>query len=214
MSAQQYLERYDLCCDQQALILVEEFTHRVLNEYAEAIAVLRLAAAAAPDARSEVTLKAAALRLKAHAEAHRALQAPTHDGPTDLASYIAELGASLTKARLADRGVWLTVSGEEIWLDGDRCWRVGLIVAELIRNATKHGFSGGTGSIRIEVAEAAGRILCEVCDDGNGRPATAGRGRRLVQSLARQLGGSVKWRFTPKGCCVRLEFARPSPAGA
>ena len=56
------------------LFLVEEITHRVLNEYTEAIASLTLAAAAAPDIRSQGALTSAAPRLRTQAEAHRAFR--------------------------------------------------------------------------------------------------------------------------------------------
>lgn len=194
----------------QPLFLVEEITHRVLNEYAEAISALALAARAAPDARTEVTLRAAASRLRAQAEAHRALQSPAGAGLMDLGDYLARLCATLSEAQLAANGVRLTVSADEVWLDADRCWRVGLIVAELIRNAARHGLSGGPGNIRVETTETLGQISCQVRDEGSGAPlASGGRGRRLVQALAGDLGGSVDWNFTPSGCRARLEFARP-----
>jgi two-component sensor histidine kinase len=195
----------------EPLFLVEEMTHRVLNEYAEAISTLAMAVRSAPDSVSAMALTSAAARLRAHAEAHRALQAPIARGPANLADYIAQLCARLTNAWLAARGVRLTLRADDVWLDADRCWRVGLIVAELVRNAARHGLSGGPGAIRIEIAETSERISCRVRDDGRGTPSeTIGRGRRLVQALAGELGGSVDWTFTPSGCSARLEFARPS----
>ena len=108
----------------------------------------------------------------------------------------------------------LTVSADEVWLDADCCWRVGLIVAELVRNAATHGLSGGPGAIRVEIGEALGRISCRVCDDGRGATTKGvGRGRRLVQALAAEFNGSVDWIFTPMGCCAQLKFTRPSQVG-
>jgi two-component sensor histidine kinase len=197
----------------QPLFLVEEITHRVLNEYAEAISTLALAARGAPDRRSELTLRSAASRLQAHAEAHRALQAPAFSGLTHLGNYVAQLCSCLSRAQLAANGVQLTVSAGEVWLDTDRSWRVGLIVAELVRNAARHGFAGGPGAIRVEIFETARRVVCQVSDDGHG-PASAGggRGRPLIQALAAELAGEVEWTFTPAGCRARLEFARPGDA--
>jgi two-component sensor histidine kinase len=207
--APQWSASFDSSAKLEPLILVEEITHRVLNEYAEAISTLRLAAASAPDARSVATLSSVAVRLLAHAEAHRALQAPASEGPVDLGDHLARLCACLTRAQLAENGVRLMVNAEEVWLDAGRCWRVGLIVAELVRNAVKHGLSHGPGVICIEIAEASGWISCAVRDDGRAAAvADAGRGRRLVQALAAEIGGSVDWTFTPAGCCVRLAFER------
>ena len=195
----------------QPLYLVEEISHRVVNEYTEAICALVRAANAVHDVQAQLALTSAANRLRAQVEAHRALQAPVVDGPMDLAAYIGRLCACLARAPPAENGMWLRVTADEVWLDADRCWRVGLIVAELVRNAARHGLSGvAGGAIWVMVEDAAGHVRCSVCDNGRGSPgACAGRGRRMVQALAAELGGSVAWTFAPNGCRAILEFRRP-----
>jgi len=200
----------DACPPMQPLHLIDEISHRVVNEYTEAICALGLAASASRNMDVQLALTSAASRLRAQVEAHRALQAPVVDGPMDLADYVGQLCGCLAKAPFAETGVRLTVSSDEIWLDAARCWRVGLIVAELVRNAARHGLSGEPGGIWVEIAEASGRIICQVCDDGRGAPTVrTGRGRRLVQAIAAELGGTVDWTFAPGGCCVRLDFPGP-----
>lgn len=71
----------------------------------------------------------------------------------------------MTKASLA-KGVRPLVDAEEIWLESGRSWRVGLIVAELIRNAARHGLADGPGAIRVSIAESCGWASCEVSDNG------------------------------------------------
>ena len=194
----------------QPLHLIDEISHRVVNEYSEAICALGRASRAANDIQAQRALTTAASRLRAQAEAHRALQAPAADGPMDLADYIVQLCACLAHAPLAENGMRLRVTADEVWLDADRCWRVGLIVAELVRNSVRHGPSDGACAIWVLVEEAAGHVRCSVCDNGGGSPgAPAGRGRRLVQVLAAELGGSVAWTFAPSGCRAVLEFDRP-----
>jgi two-component sensor histidine kinase len=196
----------------QPLHLVDEISHRVVNEYAEAICTLGRAARAAHDSQAQLALTSAAARLRAQVEAHRALQAPVADGPMDLAGYLGQLCACLAQAPLAENGIWLRVTADEVWLDADWCWRVGLIVAELVRNAARHGLSGVAGAaIWVVVEDAAGHVRCSVCDNGAGSPGVcAGRGQRLVQALAAELGGSVAWTFAPNGCRAVLEFRQPS----
>jgi len=194
----------------QPLHLIDEISHRVVNEYAEAIWALGRAARAAHDSQAQLALTSAATRLLAQVEAHRALQAPVVDGPMDLADYIVQLCACLARAPLVENGVLLRVTADEVWLDADRCWRVGLIVAELVRNAARHGLSGGARAIWVVVEDVAGHVRCSVCDNGGDSPgACAGRGRRLVQALAAELGGSVSWTFAPTRRCAVLEFERP-----
>ena len=195
----------------EPLHLVDEISHRVVNEFTEAICALGLVASLSGDLEAQSALAAAATRLRAHVEAHRALQAPIAKGLVNLADYVGKVCACLARAPLADKGVRLTVDADEVWLDAEHSWRVGLIIAELVRNAARHGLSGGAGAIRVEIAEAMDRVCCSVLDDGRGAPAVqAGRGRGLVQALAAELGGSVDWAFTPAGCRVRLDFPKPA----
>ena len=196
----------------QPLHLIDEISHRVVNEYTEAICALGQAATASRDIRVQLALTSAASRLRAQVEAHRALQAPIIEGPMDLADYVGQLCGCLAKAPLAENGMRLTVDADEVWLDSGQCWRVGLIIAELVRNAARHGLSGEAGVVWVVVEDGVDRIICSVCDDGGGEPGVrAGRGRRLVQTLAAELGGTVEWTFAPAGCCVRLELPKPDP---
>jgi two-component sensor histidine kinase len=198
------------CPPMQPLHLIDEISHRVVNEYTEAICALGMAASASRNIDVQLALTSAASQLRAQVEAHRALQAPVVDGPMNLADYVGQLCGCLAKAPFAETGVRLTVGSDEIWLEAARCWRVGLIVAELVRNAARHGLSGEPGGIWVEIAETSDRIICQVWDDGRGAPTVrTGRGRRLVQALAADLGGSVDWSFAPGGCCVRLDFPKP-----
>ena len=189
------------------LHLLEEFSHRVASEYAEAIATLRLAAAEAANPQVCATLGVVAKRLRAHADAHRALLAPAAEGPIDLADYIGQVCAAMTEASLASFGVRLLVDADEIWLESGRSWRVGLIVAELVRNAARQGLRCGPGAIRVSLGLSGGWVSCRVSDNGGGGDDTSqGPGRQLIETLAAELGGSVDWWFTPAGCLARLEI--------
>jgi two-component sensor histidine kinase len=194
-----------------ALHLVEEISHRVVNEYAEAIAILTLAASRR-SATADSALTQAAERLRAHAESHRALLAPRADGPFDLGHHIAKLCWSLSGASLEDRGIQLRLSTEEIWIDSARGWRLCLIVAELVRNAVRHGLQGRPGVIDVDVKNAGLRIQCIVTDDGRAEAdPVEGRGRRFVRALAAELQGSVNWSFTNSGSTVNVEFPIVEP---
>ena len=103
------------------LRLVEEINHRVVNEYAEAIASLSLAARSACPMAREV-LAMAASRLRAHAETHRALLPPSVEGEVNLTDYIAGVCASLSRASLADNGTQITLKADDVWLDLRRRW--------------------------------------------------------------------------------------------
>lgn len=182
-----------------SLSLVEEINHRVINEYAEAIAMLSIAAARA-DQGVRATLSSVAERLRDHADAHRALLPPMTEGYANLADHVAAICGSYARATLADRAIHLILKADDILLSADRGWRVGLIVAELVRNATRHGLKGKAGLIDVRVTRQGDRIICLVSDSGRAEPGRSpGRGQRLVRALVTELGGAVRWSFTPTG---------------
>lgn len=194
-----------------ALHLVEEISHRVVNEYTEAIAILSLAASRG-HAPADLALARTANRLRAYAESHRALLTPVANCPIDLGAHIGKLCASLSRASLEERGIRLNLSVDEIWIDSTLCWRVGLIVSELIRNAVRHGLHDRSGTIGVDIRRDALRVQCTVSDDGCAATnPTEGRGRRLVRAIATELQGSISWRFTTSGTIVNFEFPLVQP---
>jgi two-component sensor histidine kinase len=191
----------------EPLILVAEITHRVANEYAYAISSLHRAAAEAPDDCSRASLRGAAARLWAYAEAHRALRAPASPGLVDLGDYLTSLCEALSAASLADRGVHLTLAPEDMVLvDSERCWHVGLLVAELVNNAARHAFGPEGGFIRIELSGGCGLVTCRVADNGRARPDTTLCSSGVIAGLALALGGDVERWLGPNGTTAILTF--------
>jgi two-component sensor histidine kinase len=192
----------------EPLILVAEITHRVANEYAHAISSLQRAAADAPDARSRASLKCAAARLWTYAEAHRALRAPVAPGLVDLGEYLTSLCEALSAASLADRGVRLTLALDDMVLvDSERCWHVGLLVAELLNDAVRHAFGPEGGLIRIELSGGCGLVSCRVTHNGRARPdATPGCGSGVIAGLTLALGGDIERWHGPNGAAAILTF--------
>lgn len=192
------------------LTLVDEISHRVLNDYTHAIATLRLAAADTPSLRARAALAMVAERLQAYAEVHRALRPPRLTEQTDLGDHLQRLCEALTAARLADRGVRLTFIRSTVRMKAHQCWRVGLIVSELMTNAVRHAFAERGGELVVELSSSAGLVYCRVSDNGRATIARPqpGRGRTIVDALARQLGGDVDWLFDAAGATVTLSFPR------
>lgn len=111
---------------------------------------------------------------------------------------------------LLERDARLILTTERIMLPAGCCWRVALIIAELITNSLRHGVREGPGEIVVRAARVDDRLVCEVSDDGTrcetGRP---GRGSAIVLALSAELGGEVDWRFGPDGTTARLAFPLP-----
>lgn len=196
----------------EPLLLVEEISHRVVNEYAQAIAGLRTASRSIAPGEAQATLATAAARLLSFAEAHRALQAPIFKGELELTDSLTRLCETMSAARLEERGIRLTLAAEPVHLAAGRCWRIALIVSELITNAMRHGLRGGPGNIRVEVRVSQGSTICRVIDDGTcAGPIRPGRGFDVVTGLASEIGGDVGWRFGPDGTSAELSIPNALP---
>ncbi len=190
-------------------LLVEEITHRVANEYAAAVGSISLASARCADRDAKTALAGAARRLLDYADAHRALQPPpVAERPADLGRYLRGLCEAITRSSLAERRIALTLFEETIALDAGQCWRVGMIVFELITNAARHGLRDREGSIVVELAAQGDVVQCRVADDGTCGHPTPGRGTRITRALALELGGHIDWHFGVRGTTATLCFPR------
>jgi two-component sensor histidine kinase len=80
-----------------------------------------------------------------------------------------------------------------------------MIVSELITNAARRAGTNGSASIRIELLPAEGALECRVTDDGACSPdIKPGHGVRIVEALARALGGDIRMQSGPRGACSVL----------
>jgi two-component sensor histidine kinase len=191
----------------EPLMLVEEINHRVFNEYAQAIASIRLAAKGLKSDEARDELASVASRLQLYADAHRAHQAPVGAYSADLAVYLETLCVAVMAARLEGRGVLLTFSATPVLLAAERCWLAALIVSEFITNSARHGLRGGAGNMRVELDLDVAWVSCRVIDDGLApKTLMPGRGMDIVTGLANVLGGQAAWRFGARGTIAELTF--------
>jgi two-component sensor histidine kinase len=189
------------------LHLIEELNHRVVNAYSEAILSLSMAADRSTDVGSRQAFDQAIGRLQAHVKIHRALMPPVEADVVDLSVYLEALLTAMSTAVLEEASVRLLLKAEEVLLGAESCWRLGLIITELVRNGARHGLAGRGGMITVRISTKSGELRCLVSDNGTAvRRPTPGRGQRLIQSIAAELGASVDWRFTPNGCLVRVRL--------
>jgi two-component sensor histidine kinase len=123
--------------DSAPWLLLEEMMHRVANEYVTAASMLLLSAARASSSDARDAINAASDLLQQYAKVHKTLQLPRRGARLDLSNYLSDLCLALAKSRLEDRDIHLTFVVDAIELEPERCWHVGLIVAELITNSAK-----------------------------------------------------------------------------
>ncbi len=118
---------------------------------------------------------------------------------------------ALTAASLQHRGIRLTLATERIKLDAERCWRVAVIVSELITNAVHYGLLGGAGNIFIDLEVVRLEVGCRVRDDGRTIAVhRQARGSAIANTLAPELMGDVRWRFGPEGSQLLFPYDAPA----
>jgi two-component sensor histidine kinase len=188
-------------------LLLDELTHRVSNELASAIGIVTAAAARSSATEVKVALGRVRERLESWAQVQLALRMPDYDTLIDAAIYLRQLCHALLSSQLSSQGIELTVDASPLQLHSVQCWRMGLIVAELVTNSARHAFSGNGGVIHVELVSWDAAVECCVEDNGcaacDVRP---GRGLRIVAALTEKLGGSVDHRFGPQGTRSTLTF--------
>jgi two-component sensor histidine kinase len=188
-------------------VLLRELTHRTNNELAAAISVVSLAATRSNNKDVKTALAAITELLRNYARVHRALQMPEHDMFVDAAAYVRELCLAISHSQLDSRKIHLVLAIEPLWLEAERCWRVGMIVYELITNAARHAFHRGNGEIRVELLSAGAFVTCSVVDNGSADANIApGRGLKIIRELTKSLGGHVEQKFGPRGSSSILVF--------
>lgn len=188
-------------------ILLEEITHRLNNELASAIGYINMTAMRSASVDVKETLAGVAAHFHEVANVLRALQMPAGDHTIDASEFLRNLCRSITRAKLQYRDIELTFRATELELDAKRCWKLGMIVSELITNAARHAFSEGGGRIGIDLACRNGVIECTVVDNGTA-PSTArpGTGSKIVRALADDLQGRVESAFGRSGTVVKLQI--------
>ena len=109
---------------------------------------------------------------------------------TSVGDYIGSLSLALAAAILEPRGIRCEAMIGDGFLESKRCERLGLIIVELVTNAAKHAFPNQLpGLIRIQAFYGDGFWHCTVKDSGVGARGTRGVGGRIVEDLARSIGG-------------------------
>ena len=189
-------------------LLLRELNHRIINELTCAIC----AASSKAVGSDNVAVKAALLDvvelLHRCVDVHRALHMPDRGRLTDAARYLQQLCFSVTKYRLDRLAIRVLFSADDLRLEGERCWKLGLIVSELLTNVARHAqFDGRHPELRVELMLSGSVVRCKVSDNGTApEPVRRGRGLMIIGELASSLGGRVHTSCAAGGASFLLTF--------
>jgi PAS domain S-box-containing protein len=180
--------------------LLKEVYHRVKNNLQVVSSLFHLQLRTLPEGAARTVLQQSADRVHAMALVHEKLCRLNDHESIDIVAYVQELCGTLAAVNGAcERGIAIEYAVEPLAIGLESSVPLGLLLNELICNSLKHAYPDGrNGKIRVSLRRGpAGKGLLEVGDDGIGfaadlclqRPASLGL--RLVNTLARQLGGTL-----------------------
>jgi two-component sensor histidine kinase len=189
-------------------ILLYELIHRINNEFSSLIGAVSRTAARSVNHEAKVALAHIIELLSHYAELHRALQMPEHDTHIDAATYLENLCLSISRSKLDGLKIDLVLTASPLRLPSEQCWRLGMILYELVTNAARHAFGYGNGQIRLELSRAGKLVQCAVIDNGSAPESVQrGHGLKIVDELVKGLDGRLDQRFGPRGSRAILTFA-------
>lgn len=191
----------------EAQLLVQELTHRFNNDLASMSGFVSLTAARSMNEEVKLALAGVLQRIHDMAMIQRALRMPPTDRLIDGAGYLGELCRSMSCAKLQYLDIELVLLETPLEINAIDCWRMGMIVAELINNAAQHAFRDRGGKIQVVITSDGGRVECSVADNGRGFEASVeGQGTGIIRSIAWLLKGTVEYSRKPGGTVALLSF--------
>lgn len=178
---------------QQKDFLLKEVNHRVQNSLSLVSAFLRMQAR---DAGEEVKsqLEQAEHRLMAVGLVHRRLYQDDSVEIIDLSRYLGELVSELQGSLDQRWAPQMTLDLAPILITTDRAVSLGLILNELIINATKYAYGHETGAIQVLLEQHRSSLRLVVADRGKGHAGKTegtGFGSRMLGALIQRLGGTM-----------------------
>jgi light-regulated signal transduction histidine kinase (bacteriophytochrome) len=186
-------------------ILMKEVNHRVQNSLQLVSAFLRLQAKAAGDPVVADHLAEAQARLSAVALVHRRLYRDDQVENVDLARYLEELVGDMKGSLGAEWAAQIRLDLAPILMPTDRAVNIGLILTELVINASKYAYAGAVGPIAIALEQHRTRLRLIVADEGRGKSGTGqGFGSRMMDAMVDRLSGEIDFADNAPGLRVIL----------
>lgn len=191
----------------RADLLARELNHRVKNLFAVVLAIVRLSARDAPEARA-VTDRIAD-RIQALLKAHEVSQGELDRPEVSLAALI-----ETTLAPYRSDAISARLDGPEVVMPVIAITPLGLVLHELTTNAVKYGaWSQPGGTIAVTWMREGDEIVLDWREQGTqvvSKPSRQGFGSMLMTGAARQLGGSIERSFLPEGARITIRFPAAS----
>ena len=187
--------------------LLQDTSHRIGNSLATVSSLLGLQMLRSQSEEVRQALEAARARVHAIASAHRRLRLGDDLETVSADEFLDAVLQDLATTAPRPQVIALESEVDPIIISARDATTIGILVAELVTNALKHGFPDGRGGnivVRLRRDVAGIPTLC-VLDDGVGvvaddeQPGEGGLGSVIVKQLAQQFGGVPDYRRRPEG---------------
>jgi PAS domain S-box-containing protein len=183
--------------DAERDMLLVEVNHRAKNSLSVGASLLQLQGRRQADPQIKVLFVESADRLSAMARVHDMLSRSEQGQRVDVATYVSELCEALKSLTAGDERISLRARTEEdVLIDADVAFPLGIVLTELITNAVKYAFPGDRSGIVMVQAKRSGPGRVEIIVRDNGIGMTNYRGGSLgyglVRSLVKQIGGELE----------------------
>lgn len=212
-------DRFEALAEERALI-IQEVNHRVGNSLQLVASLLNMQAAAHAEPAVKSAFAAAVGRVMAVSQVHRRLYTSDDVHSVALDLYLGSLIEDLARTIEANGESGRIASRlDRLAISPDRAVALGVIMTELVLNALKYAYPGGSGAVRVFCSAADGKIALTVEDDGvgsseNGRAVGTGLGRRIIQALAVKLEATIEHDALHEGTRITIRFPEREPRQA
>jgi len=187
----------------QRTSLVKEIHHRVKNNLAIMVSLINMQVRRIKHPDALTALADTKSRLYSMSSLHEMLYRTGRMDRVEAKGYLELLCAHLSQTcGMSAQGIDIkNRSSAALTLEIDQAVPCGLIINELVSNALKHAFPNARqGRLKVELLATADCVILRVDDNGIGLPDSlkmervAGVGLTLVNTLTRQLGGTLQIR--------------------
>lgn len=199
-------------------MLVHEVDHRVKNNLQMVASLLTMQTRSISDPSARDAMKAMLSRVEALGTVHKRLY-QSHDVERfDVAEFARELSTDLVRGG-GRTNIALHFDLEPVEVPVEKAPPIALMMNELITNALKHAFPDERpGRLSITVRPDGRYFGIRIVDNGIGMPrevvGSRSFGKRLIESLARQLNASIAWHpadsGTSPGTAIDIRLPRES----
>jgi two-component sensor histidine kinase len=198
-------------------VLLQEVHHRVKNNLQVISSLMNMQLRKLESRGDRAALEECQTRVEAIALIHEQLYQSRDYANVPFSAYTRALVGNVFRTLGTGSGtIRLVLAIDDVAVPVDKAIPCGLLLNELITNALKHAFADGSaGELRVELSRSDDRIRLVVADNGVGLPAgldvrgTRSLGLRLVNTLVRQLGGTLAVTGEP-GARFELGFTAAS----